>query len=113
MDLVTTSRSRTTATFKMECFVIIVNGWKLLTIITKHSILIAATFKMERFVIIVNGWMLLTIIAKCSILDVAAGLGPLLVTFTLPWFFLLFLRFVVEITLFKIVGKIYRLSCLY
>ena len=83
MDLVTASRSRTAATFNMESFVIIVNGWKLLTIITKRSIL-----------------------------DVAAALGPLLVTFTLRWFFL-FLRFIVEITLFKIVGKIYRLSCLY
>ena len=31
--------SRTTATSKMECFVIIVNGWKPLTIITKHFIL--------------------------------------------------------------------------
>ena len=31
--------SRTTATSKIECFVIIVNGWKPLTIITKHSIL--------------------------------------------------------------------------
>ena len=28
---------------KMECFVIIVNGWKPLTIITKHSILDVAT----------------------------------------------------------------------
>ena len=32
-------RSRTAATSKMECFVIIVNGWKPLTTITKHSIL--------------------------------------------------------------------------
>ena len=31
--------SRTAATSKMECFVIIVNGRKPLTIITKHSIL--------------------------------------------------------------------------
>ena len=31
--------SRTTATSKMEHFVIIVNGWKPLTIITKSSIL--------------------------------------------------------------------------
>ena len=31
--------SRAAATSKMECFVIIVNGWKSLTIITKHSIL--------------------------------------------------------------------------
>ena len=32
-------RSRTAATFKVECFVRIVNGFQLLTIITKHSIL--------------------------------------------------------------------------
>ena len=31
--------SRAAATSKMECFMIIVNGWKPLTIITKHSIL--------------------------------------------------------------------------
>ena len=31
--------SRAAATSKMECFVIIVNGWKPLTTITKHSIL--------------------------------------------------------------------------
>ena len=31
--------SRTAAISKMKCFVIIVNGWKPLTIITKHSIL--------------------------------------------------------------------------
>ena len=36
----------------------------------------AATSKMERFVIIVNGWKLLTIITKHSILDVAAALDP-------------------------------------
>ena len=36
----------------------------------------AATSKMERFVIVVNGWKLLTIITKCSILDVAAALDP-------------------------------------
>ena len=35
----TTSGSRTAATSKMEHFVIIVNGWKPLTIITKRSIL--------------------------------------------------------------------------
>ena len=32
--------------------------------------------KMERFVIIVNGFQPLTIITKCSILDVAAALDP-------------------------------------
>ena len=31
--------SRTAATSKMELFVIIINGWKPLTMITKHSIL--------------------------------------------------------------------------
>ena len=93
-------RSRTAATFKMEHFVIIVNGWKPLTIITKRSILdvaaaldprliwqkqfiiiiikrgsrTAATSKMEHFVIIVNGWKLLTIITKRSISDTAAVL---------------------------------------
>ena len=38
-----------------------------------------ATFKMERFVIIVNGWKPLTIITKSSILDVTAFLDPPLV----------------------------------
>ena len=36
----------------------------------------AATSKMEHFVIIVNGWKLLTIITKNSILDFAAVLDP-------------------------------------
>ena len=36
----------------------------------------AATSRMERFVIIVNGWKPLTIITKRSILDVAAALDP-------------------------------------
>ena len=39
-----------------------------------------ATSKMERFVIIVNGFQLLTIITKRSILDVAAVLDPSLLT---------------------------------
>ena len=39
----------------------------------------AATSKMERFVITVNGWKPLTIITKHSILDVAAALDPPLV----------------------------------
>ena len=38
----TRAGSRTAATSKMEYFVIIVNGWKPLTIITKHSISDAA-----------------------------------------------------------------------
>ena len=36
----------------------------------------AATSKRERSVIIVNGWKPLTIITKCSILDVATVLDP-------------------------------------
>ena len=36
----------------------------------------AATSKMELFVIIVNGFQPLTIITKCSILDVATVLDP-------------------------------------
>ena len=36
----------------------------------------AATSKMECFVIIVNGWKPLTIITKRSVLDVAAALDP-------------------------------------
>ena len=41
----------------------------------------AATAKMERFVIIVNGFQPLTIISKHSILDVAAVLDPPLTTY--------------------------------
>ena len=39
----------------------------------------AATFKMERFVIIVNSFQPLTIITKHSILDISAALDPPLV----------------------------------
>ena len=47
----------------------------------------AATSKMERFVIIVNGWKPLTIITKRSILDVAAALDPpLMFPFYTPCF---------------------------
>ena len=38
-DIQYRGRSRAVATSKMECFMIIVNGWKPLTIITKDSIL--------------------------------------------------------------------------
>ena len=41
----------------------------------------AATSKMERFVIIVNGFQPLTIITKSSTLDVAAVLDPPLPTY--------------------------------
>ena len=39
----------------------------------------AVTSNMEHFVIIVNGFQLLTVITKCSILDVAVVLDPPLV----------------------------------
>ena len=45
----------------------------------------AATSKMEPFVIIVNGWKPLTVTTKISILDVAAALNPPL-TMLLPFF---------------------------
>ena len=46
---------------------------------------IAASSKMEHFVIIVNGWKPLTIITKNSILDVAAVLDPPLVRVYVLW----------------------------
>ena len=42
----------------------------------------AATSKVEPFVIIVNGWMPLTIITKSSTLDVSAVLEPPLISTT-------------------------------
>ena len=48
--------------------------WKMINFIRGGS----ATSKIELFVIIVNGYQPLTIVTKCSILDVAAVLDPLL-----------------------------------
>ena len=45
----------------------------------------AATSKMERFVIILNGFQPLTIITKLSILDVASALDPPLQNTKLVW----------------------------
>ena len=59
----------------------------------------AATSKMERFVIMVNNWKPLTIITKCFILDVTAVLDPLL-SFTIsklsycPLIWMFYSRFV-------------------
>ena len=50
----------------------------------------AATSKMEHFVIIVNGWKPLTIITKSSILDVAIVLDPSLVKVSVRVRFILF-----------------------
>ena len=66
--IITRGGSRTAATSKMQCFVIIVNG-------------------LDRFMIIVNGWKPLTFITKRSILDVAAALDPPLITYSLPQIF--------------------------
>ena len=44
------------------------------TVVTRGGSRAAATSKIERFIIIVNGWNGLTIITKRSILDVAATL---------------------------------------
>ena len=52
-------------------------------LVTKGESRTAATSKLERFVIIVNSWKPLTIITKRAILDVAAALVPHLVTITL------------------------------
>ena len=48
-------------------------------LLTRGGSRTAAISKMELFVIIVNGFQLLTIITKCSILDVTAILDPPLV----------------------------------
>ena len=44
--------------------------------VTRDGSRAAAASKMERFVIILNGFQSLIIITKCSILDVAADLDP-------------------------------------
>ena len=48
-------------------------------IVFRGSSSITATSKMERFVLIVNGWSPLTVITKCSILDVTAIVDPHLI----------------------------------
>ena len=53
----------------------------------------AATSKMERFVIIVNGFQPLTVITKRSILDVAAALAPPLKTVGFIHFYTCFYPF--------------------
>ena len=62
MTIIIRGGSRTAATSKMECFVIIVNGWKPLTIITKHSILDVAAV-LDPPLIMVS---IITIYTKCS-----------------------------------------------
>ena len=53
---------------------------KAISIVIRGRSRAAVTSKMERFVIIVNGFQPLTIITKRSILDVAAALDPPLIT---------------------------------
>ena len=63
------------------------NQLVLLSVYIRSGSRAAATSKIERFVIIVNGWKPLTIITKRSILDVAAALYPLLASIRLSPFF--------------------------
>ena len=57
-------------------------GWRVVTILViRGESRTAAISKTEHFVIIVNGFKALTIITKCSIVDVAAVLHPPLVIF--------------------------------
>ena len=53
---------------------------KVISIVIRGRSRAAVTSKMERFVIIVNGFQPLTMITKRSILDVAAVLDPPLIT---------------------------------
>ena len=55
------------------------NNQKCLALIVRGGYRTAATSKMERFVIIVNDWKPLTIITKCSVMDVVAVLDPPLI----------------------------------
>ena len=61
------------------CYLFEIEKKAVLPIILRGGSRTAATSKMERFVIIVNGWKPLTIITKHSILDVAAVLDPPLI----------------------------------
>ena len=53
----------------------LINKWRSCEVIRGRS-RAAATSKMKRYVIIVNGWKPLTIITKFSILEVAVALDP-------------------------------------
>ena len=53
--------------------------------------------RMEHFVITVNGWKPLTIITKSSILDVAAALDPPLYIKNTIQFFIIFLKLIIII----------------
>ena len=70
----------------------------LVTVIFRGRSRAAATSKMERFVIIVNGFQPLTIITKRSILDVAAALDPSLVLLTSSCKWLNLVVFLLKIT---------------
>ena len=57
-------------------YLILETPYTFFSILSRGGSRAAATFKMERFTIIVNGWKPLTIITKHSILDVTAALDP-------------------------------------
>ena len=62
--------------FLWSWFVLCTSFWSLLIAWVRGGSRTAGTSRMEHFVIIVNGWKPLTIITKSFILDVAAVLDP-------------------------------------
>ena len=71
------------------------NVAKFRSVVTKGGSRTAATSKVELFVVIVNGFQPLIIITKRSTLDVAAVLDPSLVTSRLSWKYFASLKTVV------------------
>ena len=69
---------RCTVTSASFLFLVLVQPPQIIHQVYRHGSRTDATSKMECFVIVVNGFKPLTIITKCSILDVAAVLDPLL-----------------------------------
>ena len=63
-----------------------INHWGLISVLLRGGSRTAAASKMELFVIIVNSWKPLTIITKRSVLDIAAVLDPPLLLLILIFF---------------------------
>ena len=64
------------ANVHVTLYMVVIHGDSCVVIIHRGGSRIAATSKMEHFVIIVNNFQQLTIITKTSILDVSAVLDP-------------------------------------
>ena len=71
--------------FLWSWFVLCTSFWSLLIAWVRGGSRTAGTSRMEHFVIIVNGWKPWTIITKSSILDVAAVLDPPLTRASNNW----------------------------